>query len=126
MSASCATTRGANGRYQLWAVLDELTLTYSVIVRAPDGGFTCAPPTRRVAARGASVGRRLPRQAVGGPGRPSDSEHGPCTPPDNSRTADVEHDPVPLAVPTAVGFNRFLAVCARHTWDTAASIRWQP
>jgi hypothetical protein len=27
----------ANDRYQLWAVLDELTLTYSVLVRAPDG-----------------------------------------------------------------------------------------
>jgi hypothetical protein len=27
----------ANGRWQLWAVLDELTLTYSVITRAPNG-----------------------------------------------------------------------------------------
>ena len=26
-----------HGRAQLWAVLDELTLTYSVIDRAPDG-----------------------------------------------------------------------------------------
>jgi hypothetical protein len=27
----------ANGRWQLWARLDELTLTYNVVVRAPDG-----------------------------------------------------------------------------------------
>jgi hypothetical protein len=26
----------ANGRWQLWALLDELTLTYSVVVRSPD------------------------------------------------------------------------------------------
>ena len=27
----------ANGRWQVWAMRDELTLTYSVVVRAPDG-----------------------------------------------------------------------------------------
>jgi hypothetical protein len=34
----------ADDRYQLWAALDELTLTYSVLVRAPDGA---SRPLRR-------------------------------------------------------------------------------
>ena len=29
--------KSANDWYQLWAVLDELTLTYTVLVRGPDG-----------------------------------------------------------------------------------------
>jgi hypothetical protein len=68
----------ANDRHQLWAVLDELTLTYSVLVRAPDGASR--PLRRHVAslrdARAWAGGYRDGQVAA--PGRPSDGEHGPA------------------------------------------------
>ena len=68
----------ANDRYQLWAVLDELTLTYSVLVRAPDG--SSRPLRRHVAslrdARAWAGGYRDRQLAA--PGRTSDGEHGPA------------------------------------------------
>jgi hypothetical protein len=66
----------ANDRWQLWAVLDELTLTYSVVVRAPDG---CSWALRRHVAslREARVwaGGYRDRQSAA-PGGPSDGERG--------------------------------------------------
>jgi len=67
----------ADDWYQLWAVLDELTLTYSVLVRAPDGSSRAL---RRHAAslrdaRAWADGYRDRQLAARG--RSPDGEHGP-------------------------------------------------
>jgi hypothetical protein len=68
----------ANDWYQLWAVLDELTLTYSVLVRTPDGSSRAL--RRHVAslrdARAWAGGYR--DRQLKAPGRPSGGEHGPA------------------------------------------------
>jgi hypothetical protein len=66
----------ANNPCQMWAVLDELTLTYSVVVRAPNGSSRAL--RRHVAslreARAWAGGYRDRQSAA--PGRPSDGERG--------------------------------------------------
>ena len=68
----------ADDWYQLWAVLDELTLTYSVLVRTPDGSSRAV--RRHVAslrdARAWAGGYRDRQLAA--LGRPSDGERGPA------------------------------------------------
>jgi hypothetical protein len=68
--------KSANDWYQLWAVLDELTLTYSVCVRTPDGSSRAL--RRHVAslrdARAWAGGYRDRQLAA--PRRAPDGEHG--------------------------------------------------
>jgi hypothetical protein len=67
----------ADDWYQLWAELDELTLTYSVLVRAHDGSSRAL--RRHLASlrdARAWAGRYRDRQ-LEVPGRPSDGAHSP-------------------------------------------------
>jgi hypothetical protein len=72
----------AIARRQLWAVLDELTLTYRVVVRAPDGSSRAL--RRHVAslreARAWAGGYRDRRSAVLGPAGGPDVRRGGCSP----------------------------------------------
>jgi hypothetical protein len=76
----------ADDWYQLWAVLDELTLTYSVLVRTPDGASRAL--RRHVAslrdARAWAGGYR--DRQLEAPGRPSDGAHGPALRPTTLET----------------------------------------
>jgi hypothetical protein len=78
--------KNANDWYQLWAVLDELTLTYSVLLRAPDGSSRAL--RRHVAslrdARAWAGGYR--DRQLEAPGRSSDGAHGPALRPTTLET----------------------------------------
>jgi hypothetical protein len=67
----------APGRYRLWAVLDELTLTHSVIVEAPDGGSRALRrhfvSLREARAWACAYGDSQSRAAA----QPANSKHGP-------------------------------------------------
>jgi hypothetical protein len=64
----------ANNRSQLWAVLDELTLTYSVVVRAPDGSsFALRRHVPSLREARVWAGGYRDRQTAGGP---ADGERG--------------------------------------------------
>ena len=66
----------ANGRWQLWAMLDELTLTYSVVVRAPDGSsFVLRRHVASMREARAWAGGYRDRQSAAARG-PSDGERG--------------------------------------------------
>jgi hypothetical protein len=78
--------KNANDWYQLWAVLDELTLTHSVIVRAP-GGSSRALRRHVASLRDARAwaGDYRDRQLEAS-GRSPDGTHGPALRPTTLET----------------------------------------
>lgn len=76
----------APGHYRFWAELDELTLTYSVTVEAPDGGSHALLRRHVVSLREARAWACAYRDSQSRAAlRPANCEHGP---PPGPSTAD--------------------------------------